>query len=177
MKKSSKLNTKAREFKPKTQPAPLPQTTASMAPMTGDSKFFKGVLPGQMVAGPAPSILPPGMNVGLDSEGKLIMPPNMPPGLAKMFQKAYDDGKLDDLIMKHLYGDKESSADQELDGLTEEEEAFAAEFMSEQDEQHVDICPFYLDGTCKYGKKCMNFHPSDVDEISGSVKFQGDMEC
>jgi hypothetical protein len=179
MKKSTKLNAKAREFKPKAKPAPLPQAMATMPPLVSESKFFKGVLPGQMASRPPPTMLPPGMNVGFGSDGKLVMPENMPKGLQKLFLKAYDDGKLDDLIMKHLYGDKPTPTAEdleELDGLTEEEEAFASQFM-EEDNHHVDICSFYLEGTCKYGKKCQNFHPSGVEEISNNVKFQGDQEC
>lgn len=149
MKKSSKLSLKSREFKPSKKPAPV-----AAPPAQPESKYFKGLLPGQggnSMPMPPPSLLPPGMTVGFESGG-LTFSKTMPEGLKKLFQQAYDEGKLDDIIMQQLYENKkENDDDDDMHQLTAEEEAFAAEFMKEQ--KQVDICPYYLEGKCIYGKK------------------------
>lgn len=160
-----KMNTKAREFKPKKKPeAPQVKEIAS------GSKFFKGVLPGQMAARPPPSIFPPGFNIKFEN-GELILPDSCPDGLRKMFMKAYDDGALDEWLMSQQFQKPKEHEEYEL---TEEEEALAEQFLAEQKE--MEMCPYYLEGKCKYGKKCSQFHPSAIDEFSGKVEFEGDRE-
>lgn len=137
------MSTKAREFKPAVKKE-MPMTSMP-PPVPTDSKFFQGVLPGQAMR-PPPSMLPPGMNITFDGNG-LKFPPGMPMGLQKMFQKAYDDGKFDELIMKAMYETSNKESEDDPSALTAEEEAFASEFFADQEEQTVDICPYYLNGT------------------------------
>ena len=141
-----KLNKKAREFKPKPKqappPAPLPQTAPKEIP--SNSKFFKGVLPGQVSNAPPPSALPPGMEIKFE-DGKFILPDTLPTGLKKMFNHAYEEGKFDDFIMNSMNSSakKEQQREEEYD-LTPEEEALAEEFLAEQ--EAMEMCPYYLQG-------------------------------
>jgi hypothetical protein len=160
--KGAKLNTKAREFKPKKTPV----MTSMPPPVQSESKYFKGVLPGQMGSNPPPSALPPGMGIKFEN-GELILPPTLPEGLRKMFLKAYEDGKFTELI-------RAEQEKEDMFALTPEEEELAESFLQEQ--KQMEMCPYYLEGKCKYGKKCENFHPSDIDEFASSVKFSGDKE-
>ena len=138
----SKLNKKAKEFKPKSKPAPPP----SQPPVT--SKYFHGVLPGHASNQPVPTKMPPGMEVKLEN-GKLVIPDSLPHGLKMMFEQAYEEGKFDDIIMEELgKAPKQKAGDYEL---SPEEEAMAEEFLAEQ--EAMEICPFYLQGTCQYGEK------------------------
>lgn len=138
---SGKMNTKAREFKPKKKPEP-PQ----VKDIDSGSKFFKGVLPGQMAARPPPSVFPPGFNIKFEN-GELILPDSCPDGLRKMFMKAYDDGALDEWLMAQQFQKPQGRAgmnDDDLYALTEEEEALAEQFLAEQKE--MEMCPYYLEG-------------------------------
>jgi hypothetical protein len=47
----------------------------------------------------------------------------------------------------------------------------------ESKDDDKDICPFYLNGLCKYGKTCRNFHPSEDDDLVDKVNFDGDQDC
>ena len=40
-----------------------------------------------------------------------------------------------------------------------------------------EICRFYLTGTCKFGKSCKFFHPSEEDHIAESLVFENDHDC
>ena len=155
---AGKLSKSSREFKPKAKPLPE---------ISSGSKYFKGVLPQAAAQAKPPSLLPPGMEIKFE-DGKLKLPPGLPVGLEKMFMKAYEDGKFSELIAEKL------KKEEELYDLTEEEEAMAEQFLAEQKE--IEMCPFYLQGTCKYGKKWANFHPSDIDEFSNNINFWGDRE-
>ena len=157
--KAGKLKLGSREFKPKVKDLPE---------IDSGSKYFKGVLP-QMAAAHSqpPSMLPPGFEIKI-VDGKVKLPPGLPTGLEKMFMKAYEDGKFTEFLQE------KQKKEMELSDLTEEEEAMAEEFLAEQKE--IEMCPFYLQGTCKYGKKWANFHPSDIDEFSNNVQFYGDRE-
>lgn len=155
-----KLNKGARSFKPKTKPQPE---------IVSESKYFKGVLPQAVTTAP-PSLIPPGLNIKFEN-GELILPPNLPPGLSKMFMKAYEDGKLHEFARMQQQKEEE---EEEMYALTEEEQALAEEFLAEQ--EAMEMCPYYLEGKCKYGKKCSRFHPSDIDEFSNKINFAGDRE-
>ena len=104
-----------------------------------------------MPAKPPPSALPPGMEVKFE-DGQLKFSDVMPMGLRKMIEQAYEEGKLDDWVMAQI-GNKSPATPQhdDFDELTPEEEALAEEFLAEQ--QAMEMCPFYLEGKCKYGSE------------------------
>lgn len=134
--KGGKLKLGAREFKPKAKALPE---------IDSGSKYFKGVLPQVAAAQAQPaSILPPGFEIKI-VDGKVQLPPGLPTGLEKMFMKAYEDGKFNEFLWE------KQQKERELSELTEEEEAMAEQFLAEQKE--IEMCPYYLQGTCKYGKK------------------------
>jgi hypothetical protein len=134
---AGKLNKKSREFKPKAKPAQVNPTP----PAASESKYFKGMLPGQS-SNPAPSILPPNMGIKLEN-GELILPDTLPEGMKKMFQKALDDGMLNQWI-KQQVDDVEEDEENEFENLTLEEEQMAQAFLKEQ--KQMEMCPFYLEG-------------------------------
>lgn len=139
MEAGAKLNKKAREFKPKNKPLAPP---APIPPVVSESKYFKGVLPGQMPMNrPPPSIVPPGMGDIKYVNGKLVLPDTLPMGLKKLIEQAYDEGKLDDWVMSQMDKNARGNDDYEL---TEEEEALAQEFL--KDQEAMEICPYYLQG-------------------------------
>lgn len=143
---SGKMNKKAREFKPKDKPvSTAPMGMLPSGPPVSESKFFKGVLPGQGISNPPPRTLPPGMDIKYEN-GKLVFSEGMPAGLQAMFVQAYDEGKLDDWVMSQM--DQGARPKRSLDeeyALSPEEEALADEFFQEQNA--IEMCPFYLEGT------------------------------
>lgn len=41
---------------------------------------------------------------------------------------------------------------------------------AQRNQESVQICPFFLEGQCKYGDKCWNYHPPAVTEVPGDAE-------
>jgi hypothetical protein len=139
------MNKKAREFKPKPKPVnAAPVGVLPSGPPVSESKFFKGVLPGQGASNPPPTALPPGMEIKFEN-GKMVFSDSMPAGLQAMFVQAYEEGKLDEWVMSQMNQEArpKKSPDDEY-ALSPEEEALAEDFLFEQ--QAMEMCPYYLEG-------------------------------